>query len=132
MLPDARLLEITGAAHVPFLSHPDVFLIRLWNFCMDEFLIDKKQVRLAFSRAAQGYEATAVLQREVCQRMLERLDYFKMQPARVLDAGSGTGWGTRQLARRYPSATNSGIGYCIGHAECSTRAIRLVAQIVFG
>ncbi|MES1980983.1 MAG: malonyl-ACP O-methyltransferase BioC [Pseudomonadota bacterium] len=71
---------------------------------MNEFLIDKHQMRRAFSRAAQQYDAAAVLQREVCKRMLERLDYIKLQPMRVLDAGSGTGWGTRQLAERYPAA----------------------------
>ncbi len=71
---------------------------------MDEFLIDKRQVRQAFSRAAQGYDAAAVLQREVCQRMLERLEYVRLQPARILDVGCGTGWGSRQLARRYPAA----------------------------
>ncbi len=71
---------------------------------MNEFLIDKRQVRQAFSRAAQGYDAAAVLQREVCERMLERLDYVRLQPARILDVGCGTGWGSRQLARRYPAA----------------------------
>jgi malonyl-CoA O-methyltransferase len=71
---------------------------------MNEFLIDKHQMRRAFSRAAQQYDAAAVLQREVCKRMLERLDYIKLQPMRVLDAGSGTGWGTRQLAQRYSAA----------------------------
>ncbi len=71
---------------------------------MDEFLIDKHAVRRAFNRAAPNYDASAVLQREVCQRMLERLDYIRLQPARLLDAGCGTGWGTRQLAQRYPEA----------------------------
>jgi malonyl-CoA O-methyltransferase len=71
---------------------------------MDEFLIDKREVRRAFSRAALNYDASAVLQREVCRRMLERLDYIRMQPDRLLDAGCGTGWGTRQLAQRYPAA----------------------------
>ena len=71
---------------------------------MDEFLIDKKQVRRAFNRAAIHYDAAAVLQREVCSRMLERLDYIRQKPACVLDAGSGTGCGTRQLAQRYPAA----------------------------
>lgn len=71
---------------------------------MDEFLIDKSEVRRAFSRAASNYDVTAVLQREVCRRMLERLDYIRMQPARLLDAGCGTGWGTRRLAQRYPAA----------------------------
>jgi malonyl-CoA O-methyltransferase len=71
---------------------------------MDEFAIDKIQVRRAFNRAAAGYDASAVLQREVCARMLERLQYIKLQPERILDAGSGTGWGTRRLAQRYPAA----------------------------
>ncbi|MGC2047507.1 MAG: malonyl-ACP O-methyltransferase BioC, partial [Gallionella sp.] len=71
---------------------------------MNEFEIDKREVRRAFSKAAAHYDATAVLQREVCSRMLERLDYIKLRPKRILDAGSGTGWGTRQLAQRYPAA----------------------------
>ena len=37
---------------------------------MNEFEIDKKLMRRAFSRAANSYDATAVLQREVCTRML--------------------------------------------------------------
>lgn len=81
---------------------------------MHEFLIDKRQVRRAFSRAAQQYDAAAVLQREVCSRMLERLDYIKLQPARVLDAGSGTGWGTRQLAQRYPAAQVVALDIALG------------------
>ena len=71
---------------------------------MNEFDIDKRALRRSFNRAANGYDAAAVLQREVCSRMLERLDYIKQKPTRVLDAGSGTGWGTRQLAQRYVSA----------------------------
>ena len=71
---------------------------------MDEFLIDKCAVRRAFSRAASSYDAAAVLQREVCGRMLERLDYVKLQPQRVLDGGSGTGWGGRQVGEHFASA----------------------------
>ena len=81
---------------------------------MNEFEIDKKQVRRAFSRAAPNYDATAVLQREVCARMLERLEYIKLQPARILDAGSGTGWGTRQLMAKYPAAQMIALDIAIG------------------
>ncbi len=81
---------------------------------MNEFEIDKKQVRRAFSRAAQNYDAAAVLQREVCTRMLEKLDYIKLQPTRVLDVGSGTGWGTRQLGERYPKADITALDIAIG------------------
>ena len=40
------------------------------------------QVRRSFERAAARYDAAAVLQHEVCGRMLERLDYIKHAPAR--------------------------------------------------
>ncbi len=81
---------------------------------MNEFKIDKKQVRRAFSRAAQDYDAAAVLQREVCTRMLERLGYVKLQPSRIIDVGSGTGWGTRQLGERYPKADITALDIAIG------------------
>ncbi|HLP98866.1 MAG TPA: malonyl-ACP O-methyltransferase BioC [Sideroxyarcus sp.] len=81
---------------------------------MNEFEIDKRQVRRAFSRAAKDYDAAAVMQREVCTRMLEKLDYIKLQPASLLDVGSGTGWGTRQLAERYPKAELIALDIAIG------------------
>lgn len=81
---------------------------------MNEFEIDKRQVRRSFSRAAADYDAAAILQREVCSRMLERLDYVKLKPSRVLDVGSGTGWGTRQLAQRYPDAQLVALDIAIG------------------
>lgn len=66
--------------------------------------IDKRQVRNAFGRAAAGYDRAAFLQREVCDRMLSRLDCIKHTPDVILDAGSGTGYGTRKLATRYSNA----------------------------
>lgn len=81
---------------------------------MNEFDIDKKRVRRAFSRAATSYDAAAVLQREVCARMLERLDYVKLQPERILDIGSGTGWGGRQLAQKYPKSQVISLDIAIG------------------
>ena len=37
------------------------------------------------------YDAAAVLQREIGDRMLERLDYVRLQPQTILDLGCGTG-----------------------------------------
>ncbi len=71
----------------------------------DASALDKHLVRLAFERAAPSYDAHAVLQREIADRMLERLDYIKHQPQVLLDAGSGTGYATRLLRARYPQAT---------------------------
>jgi malonyl-CoA O-methyltransferase len=70
----------------------------------DDHTIDKRHVRAAFERAAARYDHAAILQREVCDRMLSRLEYIKFNPDIILDAGSGTGYGTRKLVMRYPAA----------------------------
>jgi malonyl-CoA O-methyltransferase len=67
-------------------------------------LIDKRLMRRAFERAAGSYDAAAVLQHEVRDRMLERLDYIKYRPQTVLDAGTGTGGAIPALRERYPQA----------------------------
>jgi len=52
-----------------------------------------------------------VLAREVEARMLERLQYIKLEPGRILDAGCGEGHGARRLARRYPDAEVVGLDF---------------------
>lgn len=86
---------------------------------MNEFDIDKRAVRKAFSKAAVQYDAAAVMQREVCSRMLERLDYIKQKPSHVLDVGSGTGWGTRQLGERYPAAQIVSLDIAMGMLQAA-------------
>lgn len=71
----------------------------------DDTRVDKRQVRRAFERASAGYDRAAVLQREVAERMLQRLDYVRLAPAAILDAGCGTGYGCERLRERYPQAT---------------------------
>lgn len=70
----------------------------------DDLALDKRLLRLSFERAAAGYDAAAVLQQEVCRRMLSRLDYVKHDPSAILDAGSGTGNVVAALRARYPRA----------------------------
>jgi malonyl-CoA O-methyltransferase len=70
----------------------------------DALSLDRRQVRRSFERAAATYDAAAVLQNEVCRRMLERLDYIRLAPAVLLDAGCGTGNAVAPLLDRYPRA----------------------------
>ena len=74
-----------------------------------EPFIDARQVRRNFTRAAGDYDAVAVLQREVASRMLERLDYVKIDPRCVVDLGCGTGASLTALGERYPQAKILGI-----------------------
>ncbi|MEK6550362.1 MAG: malonyl-ACP O-methyltransferase BioC [Pseudomonadota bacterium] len=74
-----------------------------------EFALDPRQVRSAFERAAATYDEAAVLQREIAGRLLERLDYVRLSPARVLDAGCGTGYLLPPLSRRFRRADIVGL-----------------------
>lgn len=71
---------------------------------VEDFVLDRAEVRRAFDRAAASYDAHAVLQREVCDRLFERLDFIKLTPQRVLDLGAGTGYGLQYLHARYAEA----------------------------
>lgn len=66
--------------------------------------INKNWVRRAFNRAAGSYDDAAVLQREVCHRMIEHLDPVKLQPEHVIDIGTGTGFAVKLLMQRYKKA----------------------------
>jgi len=68
----------------------------------DGHQLDRRRIRKAFSAAAQSYDRSAALPREIDNRMRERLEYLRVKPRRVLDLGSGTGYGARMLAERYP------------------------------
>lgn len=67
--------------------------------------IDTRQLRRDFEMAAQDYDSVAVLQNEICERLLARLDLIKIRPQTVLDAGAGTGKAAEQLRKHYRGAT---------------------------
>jgi malonyl-CoA O-methyltransferase len=64
--------------------------------------IDRRAARRHFERAAATYAKASHVESEVAARMLERLDYLKIAPRRILDAASGPP--RRALAKRYPGA----------------------------
>jgi len=66
--------------------------------------IDARLARRRFERAAPGYAQASRLEAEIGARMLERLDYVRLAPRRVLDAGSGPARDARALAKRYRKA----------------------------
>ena len=66
-----------------------------------EFVLDTALVRRSFGRSARTYDEVAILQAEVRRRLLERLDIARIDPAVIVDAGTGTGRGARDLKRRF-------------------------------
>jgi malonyl-CoA O-methyltransferase len=68
------------------------------------YALDSHGVRRSFDRAAKTYDRAAVLHAEVRAGLHERLQLVTLVPRVVLDAGAGTGHGSRELKRRYPKA----------------------------
>lgn len=71
--------------------------------------IDERRLKRARSRAAATYDGSAVLQREVERRMLERLELVRLPEGPIIDIGCATGSGMRALAQRYPKASIVGV-----------------------
>jgi len=76
------------------MSHPET----------QEQKLDQRRIRRAFDRAAESYQQYAVLQTEVCNRLLEKLEVVKLSPQLILDAGTGTGAAIPTLFARYKKA----------------------------
>src|SRR5258706_14523988 len=65
-------------------------------------VVDARIARRHFERAAKSYAGASRIESEIGARMLERLDYVKLAPKRVLDAVSGPP--QRLLSKRYRDA----------------------------
>jgi malonyl-CoA O-methyltransferase len=70
----------------------------------DIYALEPGRVRRSFDRAARTYDKAAVLHAEVREDLLQRLQLVTLVPHVVLDAGAGTGHGSRALKRLYPKA----------------------------
>lgn len=66
--------------------------------------VDRARVRRNFRRVAATYAEADFLAREIDARMQERLDYVRLEPAWIVDAGCGPGLSLPGLLRRYPTA----------------------------
>ena len=80
----------------------------------DAYHIDKARVRASFNRAANTYDAAAVLQKQVRLEMLSRLDLVNIKPKAILDAGCGTGHGSFALQKRFSSAQVISLDIALG------------------
>jgi len=73
---------------------------------------ERRTARRRFERAARSYAGASRLESEIGSRMLERLDYVKLDPRRILDAGSGPP--QRALAKRYRSSQVIALDFSLG------------------
>jgi malonyl-CoA O-methyltransferase len=69
-----------------------------------DYALDVRAVRRAFDVASSTFDSASAVHAEIRNRLTERLDVIRIEPACVLDLGAGTGHSTRELKRRYRSA----------------------------
>ena len=85
------------------------------------YRLDETWVRRSFDRASSSYDAAAVLQAEVRQQLLDRLNLTALAPHVVVDAGAGTGHASRALKRRYPRAHVVAVDTSLGMLRAASR-----------
>lgn len=68
------------------------------------FSINKRVIADNFGRAAKTYEQAAILQKEVGNRLLDRLEFIKINPLNIVDLGCGTGYLAKKLSQHFPTA----------------------------
>lgn len=85
------------------------------------YALDHAWARRSFGRAGTTYDAAAVLQRDVRDSLLQRLELTALNPAVVLDAGAGTGHATSALKRRYPGAVVIALDSALGMLRSAGR-----------
>ncbi len=91
--------------------------------------IDRRAARRRFDRAARGYDAAAKLEAEIGTRMLERLDYVRIAPERILDAGAGPAPQAAALARRYPAAGFYAVDFSLAMLRVARARKGLLARL---
>ena len=73
-------------------------------------LLHKRSLRNAFDRAAERYDDVAVLQREVGERIMQRLQLMRIAPQTILDVGAGPGVFSLALSQRYKKSDRKSVG----------------------
>jgi malonyl-CoA O-methyltransferase len=76
---------------------------------MDSALPDHQAAQHTFDRFAGIYDEHAALEQEVGSRLLERLDFHRLAPQRIVDLGCGTGLISAALKARFRKAQVIGL-----------------------
>lgn len=65
---------------------------------------NKYHIAKSFNKISANYDDVSILQEEVAQRLVERLNYINLNPNIIVELGAGTGYCTQLIQNRYPKA----------------------------
>jgi malonyl-CoA O-methyltransferase len=85
------------------------------------FSLDRRALARSFDRAGADYDAAAQLQQRVRAELLERLQYFALEPQCILDLGAGTCRASVALRRRFAHARVIALDIAPGMLKASPR-----------
>lgn len=125
---------LAGCGHAPQISSPERVAEKIRDFLrantsfapnVTDFTcggppFSKSSVARSFARAAASYDTAAHLQRAVCRQLLGQLGSGPA-PRRILDLGSGTGYGSQLLRARFPRAEIIALDIAGGMLEFARR-----------
>lgn len=74
---------------------------------------DSAQLMDVYAAQSGQYEQHAALEREVAHRLLERVEFQRREPARIIDLGCGTGYCAAALKRKYRKAEVVGLDFAL-------------------
>ena len=86
-------------------------------------------VRFSYDRHAALYDRHAALEKEVCDRLLDRVTFRREEPAVVLDLGCGSGTGTAALKKTFKKAQVVGLDLSRRMLEQAGRRSRLTRPL---
>lgn len=120
--PRQEIKIFENTAHALHWSKPQVMVEAVARFLKKHFVVgeelnqhlDKKKVAQSFSRAAATYDSVAQLQRDIGMQLFSQLPNSLPVQSVVLDVGSGTGFFTRHLAKKYPESRIVGLDIAEG------------------
>ena len=90
---------------------------------------DPGQVRQSFDRSAATYDHSAVLEKEILERLMQRQDLVRLDPGLIIDGGTGTGRALPFLRQRYPDSRIMAVDFAgnmvskASKADCGQTAV---------
>lgn len=85
-----------------------------------QFQVDQNAVKKALHAAARTYDNVGMVPKAIADRLLERLDFIRLNPLCVVDVGARTGYATQQLEERYREAIVVGLDFSVAILQAAS------------